>query len=156
MEWFQSRRDNQRAAPHGPAKRFNSQAIAGPKSGRAETVPDNESKHAIEPVHYIVAPTTISFENDFRIRFCSEDSSLLKEQITQFGKIVNLAIENDNIATIVALHGLIAGGKVDNRKPAMSEENIPIAPLATRVRTTMSDCVKGTSRGNNIYDRRVL
>jgi hypothetical protein len=99
---------------YSPAQRFDAETITGTEGSAPLAIPNDKSKHPVQPLDYAGAPVLITLEDDLCIRTGSKCRSLTHEQLAQFKEIVNFPIEDNNIAPIAAVHRLITGREVDN------------------------------------------
>src|SRR5262245_59519647 len=111
---------------HGPAERLNAETIAGAKGRQTLAIPEDKGEHAMQPLDDVHTPMSVTFENDFGIGVGAEDRALTCELLAQLEEIINLAVEDDYIASICTQHWLIAGGKINDRQPAMAEKHVAL------------------------------
>lgn len=85
-------------------------------------------------MHHFEAVVRVQVQQHFRIRVRSKSDSARFERSAQRGIVVDLAIEYNNQAAIIADHGLgRAVGQIENRKPAMRKTATTIrAPPRSR------------------------
>ena len=117
-----------------PEQRLLPQVIAREEQFLRLSVPDGKGEHAVQIAAYAAAPQLVAFENDLRIALCAKDGALGFERQPQLPVVVDLAIENDDVASAVIRHRLVAAFQVDDRKPRMKElDSFAVAPLALGV-----------------------
>ena len=80
---------------HSVVQQLDAHRVAGKEHPLAPYVPDRQAKHAVQPVQNFVAPLLISVDNDFCVRFRRENVSVAFQFFLQFGKVIDLAIENN-------------------------------------------------------------
>jgi hypothetical protein len=81
----------------------------------------------------------IQVQCDLAVRTCAQPMSGSLELALGLLVAVELAIDDDSSASILAGDGLTAGDEIDDAQPGMSESNAPVVghPVALSVRTPM-------------------
>ena len=78
-------------------------------------------------------------DDDFRVRFCTEDVTVLFQLALEFMEVVDFAVEDHPNGFFGVGHGLMSAGKINDRKPAEAEAKWPIEKISFIVGTTMGD-----------------
>src|ERR1051325_6944994 len=99
---------------HSPAQRFDAKPIARSEGGRPHAIPNDKGEHPMQPLDDTRAPAPVTFENYLSIGACSERRALGSEHIPQLHKIVNFAVEHNDITPVDAVHRLIAGSQIND------------------------------------------
>ena len=130
-------------------ERLDAEEVAGAEQLARVAVPDGEREHAAQAVEHAFAPCQIAREQDFGVGVGLELPALRLELGAQIAVVVDLAVEHDGEAPLGgsllgraargaikaqrrrgddggvvargAHHGLVAVGKVDERKTAMAQ-----------------------------------
>src|SRR5262245_31872244 len=88
-------------------------------------IPDGESEHAPELCQATLAPSSIGFQDNFRIRVAGEANAFGLELLTDFGEVINLAVVNDPITAFGVLHRLMTERReINNGKPTIAETDL--------------------------------
>src|SRR6185437_15139376 len=103
----------ERTAMHRPAEWLYAQAITRGKHTLFATVPQNKGEHTVQVTDDIGSPTPVTFENNLRVRLRPENRSVTSKHLAQLNKIINFAVEHDDVTTIESLHRLIACCEID-------------------------------------------
>ena len=98
--------------------------VAGKQEALLGGVPQGEGEEAAQTEEAVVAPLGICFQQDFRVRLRFERMSLGLKLFAKRLEIVDVAVEDDDIAVFSVFHGLRSGGReVENGKAVMPEDD---------------------------------
>ena len=110
----------------GIIERLLAEPVTRQKQTGAAPVIDREREHAIEAQRQILAPLLPAMDEDLGIGVMRGKAVAAAYQpLTQLGMIVELAVEDDADLAVLVPHRLVAGGEIDDRQPAMTEEDMP-------------------------------
>ena len=118
-------------------ERLDAEAIAAKHHFAAAGVVNGEGKHAAQPREKCRAPDPVAVQQRFGVAVTAEPHPELFQFPTQFRVVVDLAIENDDIASGFIAHRLRAGfRKIDDGQARVTERDLAIrrGPSARRVR----------------------
>jgi hypothetical protein len=133
----------ERGSKHSrPAERFDANAIASSEGRATVSIPNHKGEHSVLTINDFRAPPAVTFENDLGVGMRFELSAVRAQKLPKFGKVVDLPIKDDNVTTVPTFHRLIAGRKVNNRKPAMPQVYAAFPPFSIRVRTSMRNRIQ--------------
>jgi hypothetical protein len=134
------RRFQQRLAVGGKAEsarrvavveRLDAQPVAGQEQRALAQIPEGEGEHADQMLDALFAPFGIGFENDLGVALGEEAVTLGQQFPPQFPVVVDRAVEDQRQPQFRVHHGLIgAVAEIDDRQPAMTEEQRPVGPDA--------------------------
>src|SRR6185437_8344472 len=89
-------------------------------------VPNCKGKHAVETTHCIPAPFGNCFEEDFGVAVGAKLLTEGAQLFAEFAVVVDLAVEREDVTTVVREHRLVTGGRcVDDREPSMAQAHAP-------------------------------
>ena len=111
-------------------------------------VPDHESEHATYALQQIHTPLLIAVQQHLGVAFGGEGVSGRDQFLTQRLIVVDLAVEGDDLRTILVVDGLLAAAEVDDAEPSMAERRMLVDVMAFAVRPAMRDHV-----GHTLEDR---
>ena len=121
--------------------RLFAEAVAGDSQLAFRLVVDREREHAAQFLHALGAHVFVKMKDAFGIGFRREAMAAAFEVGTKLGKIVDFAVEDDPGAAVFVKDGLVAGGEIDDGKPAHAEARAIGYVDAFIVRAAMPDCV---------------
>ena len=102
-------------------KRLFAKAVAREGQFAFGLIVDGEGEHATQFLDAVGAHFFVEMNNDFGVGVGVEAMAAAFELGAEFGKVVNLAVENDPCAAIFVEDGLMASGEVDDAEPAHAE-----------------------------------
>ena len=108
--------------------------VAGEQEALLCGVPQGEREEAAQAEKAVVAPLGVRFQQDFRVRLCFERMSLGLKLFAKRLEIVDVTVEDDDVAVFGILHGL--GGlrrQVENGKTVMAEDDFGLSGDDERV-----------------------
>ena len=94
-------------------------------------------KHTPQMPHAILAPGFVGVNNDFRVGLRAENVTGGLERVSQFAKIINLAIEDDGECGVFVPDGLLAPRKVDDAEALHTEGGAGSDEGAVAIRAAM-------------------
>jgi len=122
----------------GVVERLLPQRVAGQQEGSFVPVPQGEREHAAQPADTVAAPPCVGVEDHFRIRLRPEHEPVGGELLSQFAKVIHLAVEHQDGPTNRVRHRLRPGrAEVENGEPAVCQgdpggcvrpEPVPVRP----------------------------
>src|SRR5437899_2496671 len=98
-------------------QRLFAEAIACQQQTLAVFIPQPESKHSPKMVNTIRTVVLIEVHDHLSVTVCIELVTASFQLVSEFGEIVDFAIENDPDAAIFVVDGLMPGRQIDNAKP---------------------------------------
>ena len=108
-------------------------------------IPHGEGKHAVKARQgFLDAPLLDCSQHDFCVRKTTKAVAGGFQLVAQIGEVIDFAVEDDYVPATFGVHRLMAvPGKINNRKPPMTEGNTagPINPDAGIVRAAMGQLV---------------
>jgi hypothetical protein len=107
----------------------------------AAAVPDRHREHALEVRPDALAPSLEAAQDALGVAAGAEAMAERLERLAQRGVVVDLAVEGDDEAPVVALHRLVAAGQVDDRQAAHAEAEVVLREDALVVRAAVHDGV---------------
>ena len=75
--------------------KFDTEPVSCQQKAATWSVPDCQAKHSIQTVENILTPLLVAMDNHFGVATCQKSVSKRFEIVAEFGKIVNLAVEDD-------------------------------------------------------------
>ena len=84
-------------------------------------------------------PMLIDIDDDFRVGVGAEVIATAFELAAEFGKVINLAIEDHPDVAVGIRHRLMATGHINNGKTPKSQSERSIKVKALIIRTSMRD-----------------
>ena len=102
-------------------ERLHAQPIAGEQQPTVPAVPKGEGEHAVEPVDTGRTVLLIGVDDDFCIRVGGELVALCLQLLPQLTVVVDLTVENNRDATVLAPDRLMASDEIDNAEPPYAE-----------------------------------
>ena len=136
------RAEEQAALLQGVEEGLFAEAVTGAEQTAAGSIPEGEGEHAVEALEAVRAPDAVGLEDDLRIGVAAvEAGARLQQFLPEFGKVVDLAVEDDAELAVHVLHGLAAAGKVDDGQAAVPQADGPFLPDAAAVGAAVGDDV---------------
>ena len=120
-------------------QQLDTECIAGQNQALFPDVPNRQAEHAIETIQYFVAPMLVSVNNDFRIGIGLEYVAEALEFLSEFFKVINLAVEDHPDGFFSIGHGLMTASQIDNRKAAEAKSEWTVEVVAFVVGASVSD-----------------
>src|ERR1039458_2535976 len=102
-------------------KRLLAQAVAGEGQFAFGLIVDGEGEHATQFLDAVGAHLFVEMNNDFGVGVGVKAMAAAFELGAEFGKVVNLAVENDPCAAVFVEDRLMAAGEVDDTEAAHAE-----------------------------------
>ena len=137
--------EEDRARPSGPGdaaqvEGLDAEAVASEEHRPLRCIPQGKGEHPSQSRDAVRAPARIRLEDDLRVAARAEPGALALQLPAQRLEVVDLPIEDDDVAGFRVRHGLAAVlAQVDDREPAVREDDpgpaIPRAghPEAARI-----------------------
>ena len=123
-------------------ERLDAKDIAGAKELVLLLVPDDEGVHTTQAIEYGLAPLFVAVQEALGVGAAVELIALGLELGTEFLEVVDLAVEDNDDATVLVGHGLSASlGQVEDRQAAEAQGNAAVDKLTAHVGTAMDDAV---------------
>ena len=122
-------------------------------------VPDRDREHAVEPPPGHVGPLPPGREYHLRVAAGREAVSKGAQLVPQCAIVVDFAIEDDDVTSVLAEDRLIASLQIDDAEPTHAEAEIAVHEGALAVGPTMDDHVALTRdqcRVDRLEARRIL
>ena len=95
-------------AEPGPVKRLDAETVAHQREGAVLTVPNGDGEHADQTRHRLRdAEFGDRFDDDFRIGVSAEVASAFLQVGANFLEVVDLAVEDDDVAAVMGEHRLM-------------------------------------------------
>ena len=115
--------------------------VAGEQEALLCGVPQSEREEAAQAEEAVVAPLGVRFQQDFRVRLRFERMSLGLKLFAKRFEIVDVAVENDDVAVFGVFHGLCGlRRQVENGKTVMAEDDFGLSgddERGLRIRSAM-------------------
>ena len=128
-----------------PLQRIEKGFLAEPIPRKEKTslfnVIQRESPHPVQTGNKLLAPLTVTVEQDLGIRVVGQKTMPELDKLpAEFQMIVDLAVENDSQPTVRRPHGLVAADQIDDGKAAVPQINGPrgIVPMPLRIGPAMA------------------
>ena len=139
---FQFRGEDQAAITQpGGEQRLHPHPVAGQKQLARFAVIQRKGEHAVQVIETFHTPFLPCCQNDFGVAFGFELGAHPRQFAAQFRKVVDLAIENDDRASIGRMHRLRGAVQVDDRQAARAEANAWRGPHTRAIRPAMNQCI---------------
>src|SRR5262249_3783803 len=84
-------------------------------------VPQREGEHSAKAIHALFAPSLPGVDDDFGVAARAEMVTQREKLRDQLLVVVNLPVVDDHHAAVFVEHRLLAGRKIDDREPTMTE-----------------------------------
>src|SRR3954451_18538103 len=105
-------------------ERLFAETIPGQEQATCSLVVHREGEHAVQSSWKLFPPLLVAVHEHFGVGvITAEDVTALDERATEFGVVVNLAIENHANSAILVPHRLMPAGHVNDGEPAMAQEH---------------------------------
>ena len=129
----------QRVAVHRVEQRLDAEPIARGEHPAVVIVPQHERELSAQLVQALRAEVLVQVQRDLAVRSRAQPVSRLLEPALRRLEIVELAVDDDPRALVLARDRLIAGRQVDDAEPRMPQRDAPISrqPLALTVRSAV-------------------
>ncbi len=102
-------------------------------------VPDRDREHPAQVLQAIDAVFVVEMDDRLGVRMGVKPVAALLEVLTQLAVIVDLAVENDPLRTVLVMHRLLARGEIDDRQPPHREPDILMQVKTVVVRPAVND-----------------
>ncbi len=89
---------------------FDAHAITRQEEGALLLVPERKGKHPVQARQRILAPLCPCSQQYFRVRLRAKVVAFAGELFAQLSIVVNLAVEDHDVAAVVGKHWLMPGG----------------------------------------------
>src|SRR5207244_12510087 len=103
--------------------RTDPQPVARAEQLPLPRIPDGERPLAVEVPHAVLAGFGVHVQDDLGVRGRGEYVAFARERLAQLDVVENLPVEGDPQAAVGVLHGLVAGGEVDDAPARIGEAN---------------------------------
>ena len=129
----------------GPAviERLFSEAVAGEREAAFLPVPEGEGEHADAALDRRGEPPRFDGgEDHFGVRAAAEPVSRAGKLGAQLGEVIDLTVENDDVATARGAHRLMPGGReIEDREPPETQRQpaFRVGPHPGVVRPAMGE-----------------
>src|SRR5437899_751367 len=110
---------------------LDAESIARDKELLIARIPDSERKHAAQFIDAVLAEVFVEMDNRFCVTVRPEFVALRLQAVTEFGKIINLAVEHDPDRVVLVGHRLAAAFHVENAQATMRQPDAAVKILAT-------------------------
>lgn len=121
---------------------FDAEGVASEEGGAFLLVPDAKGEHAAEASDHGGALGGVKVEEDLGIGVSAEIQTLGFALGAEFAEVVDFAIEADDVAFVVADHGLVASGReVKDRQACVGESSAGcrMGPKAEIIRSAVEE-----------------
>src|SRR5688572_4358509 len=126
---------------HRVVERLDAEAIAREHQRLRRLVPHGQAEHALEILEGVAATHLPGVDDGLRVRAGPEDVAGGGETAGQLTVVVDLAVEDDPRAAVLAGHRLMAGVEIDDVEAPDAEPGRPADDEAGTVRTTMGETI---------------
>ncbi len=121
-------REREPCACAAVVERLDPEAVARGEQRSPFRVPDCERPHAVEPLDAARSPFAVAGEQDLRVGLRPEDVTFAAKLLAKLEVVVDLAVEDQLVAAVVARERLEARvGEVDDREPEVAEADAVVA-----------------------------
>src|SRR5712691_1729521 len=105
-------------------ERFLADTVTRKKQPASRSVPEGESKHAIEATEAAHVPCLVGLQDDFSIAVGAKLHALRLQFTSDLPEVVDLPVVCDHkMSTVVEKWLIIVSRDIDNRQPPMPEDN---------------------------------
>ena len=130
----------------GVVERFDAEHIAGAVQGIRLGIADNKGEHAAQLGGQGGAVFLVAVQDDLGITVGLENVTLGLQLGAQVHKVEDLAVENDDNGAVLVIHGLLAGGQVDDAQAAEAQGygvfgGVTAQVVALHIRPAVDDAV---------------
>jgi hypothetical protein len=134
-----------RAVVDDVVERLDPETVTGREQGLVRLIPEHERKLTAQPLHAMRAKFLVQVQRDLTVRARLEQISALLQLTSLALKVIELAVENDMKLFVLVRDRMIAGRKVNDAQPRMTETDALIRgqPGALAVWTTVVKAVRG-------------
>jgi hypothetical protein len=140
------RAEHDRVAAHAVVQRLLADAIAREQQLFLADVPYGEREHPDRLTQRLLdTPRFESGEQDFGVGRAAKGRADVMQPISQLTKVVDLAVERDDVAAVRGPHRLCAGGReIENGEASVSERDGRVGrhPVAVGVRPAMGETLR--------------
>src|SRR5579863_969182 len=120
-EHFDFRSEDQPLGTEILVERLDAQAIARQEKSLAARVPDGEGEHSAQVLHAVASVLFVEVDDGFGVAMGAVDVAAGLKLRSQFGVVVDFAVEDDPGGSVFVAKWLMAGGEVDDAEAAHAE-----------------------------------
>ena len=115
---------------------LDAEAVAGGEQALLAPVPDREGEHPAQPAHAVRTPAGVGGQHGLGVGLAAPGDAGAGELGAQLAKVVDLAVQHDDVAAVGRDHRLVAArGQVEHGEPPVGQGHPPLGPQARIVRT---------------------